>query len=468
MLRILLAIMVMTFLFAILAVWAIFEFDLLMVKGPEFVSRREAEPKLARSRLSRGRVVRRAPPPGAIPAYDLTGRSFGRSPLPLSLPIDCEPGVDCWVFNYVDSDPGKGYADFACGRMSYDGHKGTDIALAHAGRLHERIEVRAAADGRVVGVRDGMSDLDVRLIGRAALKGKDCGNGVRVDHGEGWHTQYCHMKRGSVSVRRGGRVRAGERLGAVGLSGRTEFPHLHISVEKKGKVVDPFVGVGGGAECDLGENAALAARGSGEAALLIGHSLPSRLCGSSAHDGGGPHGRAWRQVASGLITRAGLLGRGRRAHAGRFYILAPPGSRRRGARPKRGIAQKTPYPYLAGRGKADEGALAARGIPGRGENHARNQGRPARGAAEHKGERVQGLKGEAEEGKCGIMRESVNGESGLIFCFRFRLTLWEEFGLSLQSEASASSSACRFLFLSVFDRCFGQYDIGVIRVIFYR
>ena len=75
MLRILLAIMVMTFLFAILAVWAIFEFDLLMVKGPEFVSRREAEPKLARSRLSRGRVVRRAPAPGAIPAYDLKGRS---------------------------------------------------------------------------------------------------------------------------------------------------------------------------------------------------------------------------------------------------------------------------------------------------------------------------------------------------------------------------------------------------------
>ena len=239
MLRILIVIMVMTFLFAVAAVWAIFEFDLLMVKGPRFVSRREAEPKPARSRLSRGRVARRAPAPGAIPAYDLAGRRFGRSPLPLSLPIDCEPGVDCWVFNYVDSDPGKGYADFACGRMSYDGRKGADIALAHAGRLHERIEVRAAADGRVVGVRDGVRDLDVRLIGRAALKGKDCGNGVRIDHGEGWHTQYCHMKRGSVSVRRGGRVRAGERLGAVGLSGRTEFPHLHISVEKKERSSTP-------------------------------------------------------------------------------------------------------------------------------------------------------------------------------------------------------------------------------------
>ncbi len=253
MLRILIVIMVMTLLFAVAAVWAIFEFDLLMVKGPRFVSRREAEPKPARSRLSRGRVVRRAPAPGAIPAYDLTDRRFGRSPLPLSLPIDCEPGVDCWVFNYVDSDPGKGYADFTCGRMSYDGHKGTDIALTHAGRLRERIAVRAAAGGRVVGVRDGMRDLDVRRIGRAALKGKDCGNGVRIDHGEGWHTQYCHMKRGSVSLKRGGRVRAGERLGAVGLSGRTEFPHLHISVEKNGKVVDPFVGVEGRAECDLGK-----------------------------------------------------------------------------------------------------------------------------------------------------------------------------------------------------------------------
>ena len=275
--------------------------------------------------------------------------------------------------------------------MSYDGHKGADIALAHAGRLHERIEVRAAADGRVVGVRDGMSDLDVRLIGRAALKGKDCGNGVRIDHGEGCHTQYCHMKRGAFRSEGVAGCARASAWAHPASRGARNFRICTYQSKKKGKVVDPFVGVEGGAECDLGKTPLWAARGSGEAALLISHSLPSRLCGSSAHDGGGPHRRAWRQVASGLITRAGLLGRGRRAHAGRFYILAPPGSRRRCARPKRGIAQKTPYPYLAGRGKADEGALAARGVPGRGENHARNQGRPARGAAEHKGERVPGV-----------------------------------------------------------------------------
>ena len=246
MLRTLIAIMVMTFLLAVGAVWMILELDLLLVRGPEFMPRREAEPKHKQA----AGAAKRAP--GAIPAHEPARRSFGHSPLPLSLPIDCEPGADCWVFNYVDAEAGPGRADFACGRMTYDGHKGTDIALAHTGRLRERVAVYAAADGRVIGARDGMRDANVRRTGSAAVQGRECGNGVRVDHGGGWHTQYCHMKRGSVSVRRGARVRAGERIGAVGLSGKTEFPHLHVSVEKDGRIIDPFVGIDGGAQCDLG------------------------------------------------------------------------------------------------------------------------------------------------------------------------------------------------------------------------
>src|SRR5262249_22604273 len=59
-------------------------------------------------------------------------------------------------------------------------------------------------------------------------------------HDGGWETQYCHMARGSVVVRPGDQVTAGQAIGRVGLSGLTEFPHLHLTVLREGKVVDPF------------------------------------------------------------------------------------------------------------------------------------------------------------------------------------------------------------------------------------
>jgi murein DD-endopeptidase MepM/ murein hydrolase activator NlpD len=233
-------------------VWAIFEFNLLPVNRSQAVAA-QAEPSERIVPREKGRVTRNGPALSAIPSYDLKDRRFKNSPLPLSLPIDCTPGVDCWVFNFVDLDPGKGRRDFACGQMSYNTHKGTDIALAHLGRLNDMVPVRAAAAGTVLGARDGMKDISIRTTGRDAVKGKECGNGVRIDHGGGWHTQYCHMKRGSVLVRAGDLVRSGDRIGAVGLSGLTEFPHLHITVEKDGKVIDPFVGLSGAKECDIGQ-----------------------------------------------------------------------------------------------------------------------------------------------------------------------------------------------------------------------
>jgi hypothetical protein len=97
-----------------------------------------------------------------------------------------------------------------------------------------------------------MKDVSIRTTGRSSVKGKECGNGVRIDHGGGWHSQYCHLKQGSVSVKPGDLVRVSDQIGAVGLSGLTEFPHLHITVEKDGKVVDPFQGLSGGEKCDIG------------------------------------------------------------------------------------------------------------------------------------------------------------------------------------------------------------------------
>jgi hypothetical protein len=151
----------------------------------------------------------------------------------LSLPIACEIGAACIVQNYVDRDPGPAARDYHCGFLTYDGHKGTDIRVIDRTRYKEGVEVLAAAAGRVRAVRDGMADGD-RVVGREA------GNSVVIQHGDGWETQYAHLRRGSVAVRAGDRVEAGARLGLVGLSGQTEFPHLHFEVRRDGRTVDPF------------------------------------------------------------------------------------------------------------------------------------------------------------------------------------------------------------------------------------
>lgn len=174
------------------------------------------------------------------------------SGLRLELPVACDPGVDCWVLNYVDIDPGPGRRDFACGELSYDGHKGTDFALRNESRLADDVPVLAAAGGRVLGVRDGMDDVNVQEIGRDAVKGRECGNGVRIAHADGWATQYCHLKRDSILVRADQQVEAGQVLGAIGMSGMAEFPHVHLQVSRNGETIDPFVGVDGGSECTLG------------------------------------------------------------------------------------------------------------------------------------------------------------------------------------------------------------------------
>lgn len=164
----------------------------------------------------------------------------GAGAFDLGWPIDCTLGETCHIQQYVDRDPTPAATDFTCGSLSYDGHQGTDIALPSLQALAEGVTVRAAAAGTVRGMRDGMPDIAANAPDAPPLEGRDCGNGLVLDHGDGWTTQYCHMKRGSVTVRTGDRVDRGAALGQVGLSGRTEFPHLHVTVRKDDTVIDPF------------------------------------------------------------------------------------------------------------------------------------------------------------------------------------------------------------------------------------
>jgi len=163
----------------------------------------------------------------------------------LAFPVDCTLGQDCIIQNYVDLDPGEGWRDYQCGFLTYDGHKGTDIRIRDYQAVEKGVIVRAAAAGTVLGVRNDMAD---RRPGEdyeaylAQITGKECGNGVVIAHQGGFQTQYCHLKEGSVAVNKGAAVKEGELLGEIGMSGKTQFPHLHISVRHGTEVIGPFTG----------------------------------------------------------------------------------------------------------------------------------------------------------------------------------------------------------------------------------
>ena len=169
----------------------------------------------------------------------------------LSLPVDCKFGSVCTIQNYVDRDPGPEARDYTCGRLVYDGHKGTDFRLPDASWLDRNIRVLAAAPGQVIGTRNDVPDHTPGEYDPARSKGRECGNGVLVDHGGGWRTQYCHTRRGSIRVRKDDHVSRQQPLGVIGLSGKTEFPHLHLSVRYRGKVVDPILGADAKAGCGV-------------------------------------------------------------------------------------------------------------------------------------------------------------------------------------------------------------------------
>ncbi|MDX2276741.1 MAG: M23 family metallopeptidase [Hyphomonadaceae bacterium] len=177
----------------------------------------------------------------------LLGFLFAFAPRPAAaqqfdLPIACSLGADCIVQNYVDADPRPNLAeDPMCGPLSYDGHDGLDIRVPTP-LMQRGVAVLAPAAGVVAGARDGEPDGAFLQRGEAALNARDCGNGVRIDHGGGWSSQLCHMRNGSLRVRVGDRVTAGQTLGLVGLSGRTEFPHLHLSLTRGGVELDPLTG----------------------------------------------------------------------------------------------------------------------------------------------------------------------------------------------------------------------------------
>jgi hypothetical protein len=95
--------------------------------------------------------------------------------------------------------------------------------------------LRAPAAGTVVAVENGVPDnLRDRTLWDPSTIAADpmnlYGNRVVIDHGHGEVSVLAHLKQGSVPVKVGDRVVAGQRVGQAGASGDAYIPHLHYEL----------------------------------------------------------------------------------------------------------------------------------------------------------------------------------------------------------------------------------------------
>lgn len=164
----------------------------------------------------------------------------GGAPLQLVWPMDGVDTLDWVIVNYVDLNTSPYEMEDYTGAINsnakvYDGHEGTDIGVSSFREMDAGIPVRAAAPGRVVWTVDGYYDRNTECISYD-------GNGVTVEHDNGYSTYYTHFRTGSVAVQSGDWVEAGDVLGMVGSSGCSTGPHLHFEVrDPDWNMVDPFL-----------------------------------------------------------------------------------------------------------------------------------------------------------------------------------------------------------------------------------
>ena len=145
------------------------------------------------------------------PRFERLGLSLARMGA-LELTLDSVPQV--MPASAVRMSSGFGFR-----RDPFTGGGAMHSGLDFAGPIGTPIQ--AAANGRVsfVGVKSGY------------------GKVVEIDHGNGLITRYAHLS--AFNVKRGAEIRSGERIAAMGSTGRSTGSHLHFEVRLNGRAVNP-------------------------------------------------------------------------------------------------------------------------------------------------------------------------------------------------------------------------------------
>ena len=104
------------------------------------------------------------------------------------------------------------------------------------GRLHNGVDLAANAI-EIKSPADGVVEI-------GAIKNDSCGGTIVISHAGGYKTGFCHMQK--IIVKPGDNVKQGDVIGISGGGkgdigrGRSDGRHLHFTLRKDGKVVDPM------------------------------------------------------------------------------------------------------------------------------------------------------------------------------------------------------------------------------------
>ncbi|MEO0339920.1 MAG: M23 family metallopeptidase, partial [Bacteroidota bacterium] len=98
-------------------------------------------------------------------------------------------------------------------------------------KMHEGIDFTAPTGTPVQATGDG-------IVKRVERKRTGYGHNVVIDHGFGYETLYAHFSK--ISVKQGGKVKRGQKIGEVGSTGTSTAPHCHYEIKYKGVKVNPI------------------------------------------------------------------------------------------------------------------------------------------------------------------------------------------------------------------------------------
>ncbi len=100
--------------------------------------------------------------------------------------------------------------------------------------LHNGVDIAGVSSKSIFAIQDGV----VTVADTSGYNG-GAGKNVKIDHGNGYVSWYMHLSK--VGVKKGDKVKKGQIIGLMGRTGSATGIHLHLSVYKDGKLINPLI-----------------------------------------------------------------------------------------------------------------------------------------------------------------------------------------------------------------------------------